>query len=381
MHPSPGRLWQVLVGVSLAFHLGCQQSPTPTSTLGNLPRPQSDERRPKINARTYFAHAQLLERQGQFGRAAEQYHRALALQPESLGVRNRLGITLNKLGRHSEASAQFQWALARQPAKAHLHNNLGFSYYLEGKYAEAEAKLQRAVQLDPEFARAHLNRALTLARLQRFDEIFAELKLAGSLADAHFNMGVILIDAEKYEQAGPYLEAAVALRPDFDAARRKLREVARLAVEARARQAAIALVAEAAAVEFVSQIEEPAEIDATAEQQECDSDPTPTSAAASPTEPPVEHESATPQFANEPGFDAQLLFGLIDDAFAALHDPNSDAVVGGETSDTAFDELWCRVGYYLFPETAPDHAEPELEGWLVDQRDLVEAGIERPVGK
>jgi tetratricopeptide (TPR) repeat protein len=374
-------LWQVLVGVSLAYHLGCQQLPSPNSTLGNLPRPQGDERQAEINASTYSAYAQLLERQGQFGRAAEQYNQALALQPESLGIRNRLGITLNKLGRHPEASEQFQWALARQPAMAHLHNNLGFSYYLEGKYAEAEAELRRALELNPELARAHLNRALTLARLQRFDEIFAELKLAGSLADAQFNMGVILIDAEQYEQASHYLEAAVALRPDFGAAQRRLREVSRLAAEARARRAAIALAAETPVVDPTSQVERCAATEATIEPGELNPDPTRTSAEASATALPVQDETGPPSFADEPGIDVEFLFGLIDEAFDALHNRNSDSDDGGGFSDTAFDVLWCRVGYYLFPETAPEQAEPELDGWLVDQRDLVEAGIEQPVGK
>ena len=96
MYPSPGRLCQVLVGVSLVFHLGCQQSLPLNSTLGNLPQQPSHAKELEISASTYFAHAHLLERQGQFEQAARQYHRALALQPELLSARNRLGITLNK---------------------------------------------------------------------------------------------------------------------------------------------------------------------------------------------------------------------------------------------------------------------------------------------
>ena len=504
MYPSPGRLCQVLVGVSLVFHLGCQQSLPLNSTLGNLPQQPSHAKELEISASTYFAHAHLLERQGQFEQAARQYHRALALQPELLSARNRLGITLNKLGRHTEASAQFRWALARHPATAYLHNNLGFSLYLEGRYEQAEAALCRALELKPDFARAHMNHAVALARQDRLDEAFAELKQAGSEADAHFNMGVILVDAEEYDKAGRYLETALAIQPDFDAARQQLQEVARLAAEAQARQAALALVAEANADEassdpavavvddalaeedvpestgevgadtigndemssppaqVVGQVPtvanvpespgetvvartpladetpepwETLEVDETLEDEapgtiETDvaevssEDVTPQSvednatdatvdeeievemlqpteaavadayagsvmwdgmemvwldyagpedvsdAPVNPPSAPAEEETEAPQFAQEPGIDAEVLFAMISEAIADLRNQDADS----------FDSLWCRLGYYLFPETAPEEPEPESE-WLADQTDIREAAADRPIGK
>jgi superkiller protein 3 len=249
VYSSPCRSWLVLAGVVVVFQLGCQESTQLNPTLGNLPQQPLNSKEPEINASTYFAHGHLLERQGQFDRAAKQYERSLALRPEFLSARNRLGITLNKLGRHAEASLQFERALASYPTKAYLYNNLGFSLYLENRYEEAEAALARALDLQPDFARAHMNRALTLARLDRLDEAFTELKLANSEPDAYFNMGVMLIDVEKYDEAGPYFEAALALRPDFDAARVQLQEATRLAAVAQARQAALALITEPDAAE------------------------------------------------------------------------------------------------------------------------------------
>lgn len=231
MYPLQGRLWLILACTSLACALGCQQPPAQKSALGNLPGERRNNVEPAVNATTYFAHAHLLERQGQFDRAVVQYRKALALKPDFLSARNRLGITLNKLGRHAEASEQFRQAIAGHAELAYLHNNLGFSLYLEGKYVEALAALDEALALNTEFARAHMNRAVVLARLERFDEAYAELALAGSQADACFNMGVILTEAGRYADAARYLEAAVTARPDFDAARQQLREVARLAAQ------------------------------------------------------------------------------------------------------------------------------------------------------
>lgn len=228
MESSQGRRWRVLIIGVLALAVGCQE-PAQRTSPGALPRPPVGSIEPRINATTYFAHGHLLERQGQFERAVVQYRKALRLRPQFLSARNRLGITLNKLGRHFEASDEFRRAIADYPNLAYLHNNLGFSLYLEERYAEAEAALQRALELKPDFARAHMNRALVLARLERFDEAYSELLAAGNEADACFNMGMILTEAGRYAEAAQYLETALALRPDFEAARRQLRSVARLA--------------------------------------------------------------------------------------------------------------------------------------------------------
>lgn len=234
MYPSQGRCWRTFAaGTVVICCVGCNE-PAHRAAPGALPRPAAADLEPKINATTYFAHGHLLERQGQFERAVVQYRKALLLRPTFLSARNRLGITLNKLGRHFEATDEFRQAIADHPNLAHLQNNLGFSLYLQENYAEAQAVLQRALELKPDFPRAHTNQALVLGRLDRFDDAFSELLQVGSEANACFNMGMILTEAERYADAAHYLETALAIKPDFDAARQQLREVARLAAEAQA---------------------------------------------------------------------------------------------------------------------------------------------------
>ena len=419
MYITPGRFWLAFAGISLVFCVGCQQSPPHKGTLGNLPSQLPNGEEPRVNATTYFAHGHLLERQGHFERAAVQYRRALALQPEFLSARNRLGITLNKLGRNDEATQHFQRALVKHAATAYVHNNLGFSLYLEGKYEQAETALALALELKPDFARAHMNLALVLARLGRFEETFNELTEAGSEADACYNMGILLAEAEKYAEAAQYLEAALVARPEFDAARQQLREVSRLAAEKDAREEALAaerdareeaLAAETDACEeelaaeteaddasaepveeFVAgaPVEEgppaPAEPEATESatgQAACE----PTEAVAAATQ--VEDEPEPFEFAQEPGIDTQLLFAMINEAITALRNRHTES----------FDALWCQIGYYLFPNTAPAEPQPQAEWladqpkagwladqpeaeWLVDQPELLEAFGQRPVGK
>jgi len=227
----------LLVGALLvAVCAGCAQTEPAKNTLGNLPAEPLDDT-PQVSAMTFFAHGHLLERSGNYERAVVQYRKALRLKSDFVGAHNRLGITLNKLGRHDEASEHFRQAIALRPDEAYLYNNLGFSLYLEKKYDQADEVLKHALELSPDFARARMNHAIVLAELGRYDAAYQELLKVGSRADACYNMGLMLTEGKRYQQAAQYLEAALAVRPDFDAARRQLREVGRLAAEAEALQA------------------------------------------------------------------------------------------------------------------------------------------------
>ena len=220
-----------LCGLALTV-AGCQQNnAVQKSAPGALPTMTLPEKDPELNASTYFAHAHLLERQGHFDKAAEQYRRAIELQPNFASAHNRLGITLNKLGQHAEATQQFEKALELTPNEAFLLNNLGFSLFLENKCDEAESRIRRALELKPDFARARTNYALVLAKLGRYDEAYETLRKGGDDADAGYNMGVILTEATRYREAARYLETALTARPNFEDARRQLRLVARLAAE------------------------------------------------------------------------------------------------------------------------------------------------------
>lgn len=222
-----------LTALGLFALVGCQTTETIVSNSpGALPSGRvgpHDEQ--KLNATTLFSHGHLLERQGYFDRAVEQYRKAIEAQPNFTTAFNRMGIALNKLGRHNEASAAFRKALSLEPGRADLHNNLGFSYYLEDRHSDAASELDQAIRIDPDYARAYMNRALVYAAVQRFEEAYQQLAKVCTEADACYNMGMILSDARRYAEAAQYLEAALVAKPDFEPARQQLHAVARLAAE------------------------------------------------------------------------------------------------------------------------------------------------------
>ncbi len=231
-----------LIGVLCAawtVAAGCESRKSPVAHgPGALPMPRVDVN-PQLRASTFLAHAGLLERQGNYPAAAEQYARALELSPNLVTAHNRRGIVLNRLGRHAEASAHFRRALALQPRDPQLHNNLGFSLLLEGDLTAAEQELARALELDPTFRRARMNRGLVLGKLGRDDEALAEFRLAGSEEDALYNLAVVQADRGRYADAARSLEQALRRNPDFADAREQLRQIARLAAAREAAEPAV----------------------------------------------------------------------------------------------------------------------------------------------
>lgn len=238
-------VWLGCAGVAALAVTGCQTA-QPHTALGALPgEPEPSaaaqpDKTPTINAATYFAHAHLLERQGAFDRALEQYRKVLELQPDFIGVRNRMGITLNKVGKNADATTQFRLALQKQPNSAYLHNNLGFSLFLEKKYAEALTEFEAALALKGDFSRARMNYGVTLGKLGSFDKAFEQFSKVCAPQDAYFNLGMLETEAGEYGPAAKAYEQALAINPKFDAARAELSEVARLAAEVDAQMKAIA---------------------------------------------------------------------------------------------------------------------------------------------
>ncbi len=218
---------RLLTGAVTLSLVGCVTTQE-TANPGALPRSGPDVT-PQLNAATYMTHGHLLERQGSYNKAAEQYQKVLEVNPKSVEARTRLGITYNKLKQHAEASDQFRRALELSPRNASLLNNLGFSLYLEGKLEHAEAVLTEALAVAPEFRRARMNHAVVLAKLGRYAEALDEFRLAGTEADAYFNLAVIQTEAGLYADAAHSLEEALRLDPDFADARDQLRRVSRLA--------------------------------------------------------------------------------------------------------------------------------------------------------
>ncbi len=91
-----------------------------------------------------------------FLRAAEEFEKAVALDPGFSEAYGNLGVEYTALGRLDEALNAYQHALALDPATSYNHSNLAYALIRIQRETEAEAELQTALGLDSNNARAHL---------------------------------------------------------------------------------------------------------------------------------------------------------------------------------------------------------------------------------
>ena len=153
------------------------------------------------SARLHQVTAELLESQGDYVQAVDQYRRAAEEDPSLPGIHRALAVALLNASpggtARSEARRELEIEFQANPVDFHSIYELGEIDWSEGRFAEARKRFARAIELQPEFV----------------DALIALGKAATRQADA--------------EGALPHLEKAVRLAPDNEVARYRLAQAYR----------------------------------------------------------------------------------------------------------------------------------------------------------
>jgi tetratricopeptide (TPR) repeat protein len=112
-------------------------------------------------------------------------------------------------------------AIEKQPNNVDLVFNLGVISADSGKLAEAENYYKKAIQLDPNYFNAYLNISELKLRADK-DLVDAMKKLGTSTADNKKFDELRAKQNANYSEIMPYLEKAVELKPDNEAAKKTL---------------------------------------------------------------------------------------------------------------------------------------------------------------
>jgi type IV pilus biogenesis/stability protein PilW len=145
--------------------------------------------------------------------AMGEYDKALAADPDLAEAHHGRGLVLDlAFGRSRDAEAEYRRALELKPAYSEAHNSLGQLLAKAGRYEEALKEFDAA--LESTFYRepwvAHTNKGLTLHRMGRRDEGYAELRSALTFAPrycfARRELGRLLLGEGKVKDSLVELE-------------------------------------------------------------------------------------------------------------------------------------------------------------------------------
>lgn len=185
--------------------------------------------------------------------AVEAIKKARDLAPKYADYHNDLGAAYFKTARYDEAIACFEEALRLNPRYANAHNNFAFACRKKGLYEKAAAHVKKAIEIDPAHAIAGYDLGLSyfsggmfsqlrdalsidakaIGDIYRLREMYTEAASRYETAatihpnypDIHYALGLVHAKLGNARQAAASLEKALALNPNYTAAREELARV------------------------------------------------------------------------------------------------------------------------------------------------------------
>jgi predicted O-linked N-acetylglucosamine transferase (SPINDLY family) len=160
----------------------------------------------------------LLQQQGRLDEAIAEHRRAIALRPDYAAAHLHLGNVFKRQGKLDEALAAYEEALRLKPDLAEACNNLGVVLQSQGKFAQALAAYEQAMKLRPGDIEAAYNRAVALQQQGRREEAesaYRDILRQSPNRFVYVNLGALLQEQSRPDEALAAFDAAVSLDPDY----------------------------------------------------------------------------------------------------------------------------------------------------------------------
>jgi len=184
-------------------------------------------------AMTLSKKADDLVAQERFMEAIVLYNEAIALDPYSSTIWNRLGMAEMSVGRYPDAAVAFQRALDLDPYYTRAWENLGDALQAQGEYQASIDAYDRALANNPNNLHALLQKGIILQETGRSDQAMeayhevvrlAEREVRRNPNEAKFdatlwtNKGEALSRLGRYEEALQAYQTAVQINPKYERA-------------------------------------------------------------------------------------------------------------------------------------------------------------------
>jgi protein O-GlcNAc transferase len=198
-----------------ALMVGLFLTATSTGCATNAKQSSSARQQAKLeNANASYAAGVAAEAEGDTSAATASYKRALRSVPDHVSSLRRLATLYTADEHYADAIPLWKRLVEATDGDADAYNDLGYAYDLAGYEDPAEAAYLRGLQTDPGNARVRTNFGLMLARHGRTNEAILQLRAAMPLADAYYNVAVVLESQGKKARARREFQRALDTDPD-----------------------------------------------------------------------------------------------------------------------------------------------------------------------
>lgn len=174
------------------------------------------------NPRTILAAGSIIQDHSDMDVALVKYRVAAVQTPNSPQLLNNIGMCFFGKQRYIAAIACLKKALYLGPFEWIISYNLGLVHLHTGQYASAFHYFSASINLKPDFAHSYMYLAITLSRLDDYDNACAAHEKAIQMAGApgepvfHLNYAVLLCQHKALDQAKQHLAQFKALFRDLD---------------------------------------------------------------------------------------------------------------------------------------------------------------------
>lgn len=149
--------------------------------------------------------ANLIASGGDYEGAKKEFSLALSLSPESAEVENAFGEVEARRENRSAAIGHFKKAISFDHKHVMAHTNLAFIYGEKGQLRNALTEMRAAVELAPNYADLRYQLGTLLIEFKKFDEAIENFKAAVSLNPnytfAYYRLASSLYHAGKFDDA------------------------------------------------------------------------------------------------------------------------------------------------------------------------------------
>jgi Tfp pilus assembly protein PilF len=141
--------------------------------------------------------------------------------------------TAQMQGDYDRAVELYRGSIALHPT-AEAYTFLGWTYHFQGKIEEAIAECKRAIEVDPDFGNPYNDIGVYLIDLNRYDEAIPWLELAMKARRyeprhfPYFNLGRVYLAKGMINRARELFQKSLSIEPRYTLARQALESVRRM---------------------------------------------------------------------------------------------------------------------------------------------------------